>query len=287
MGIFQVIRSAVYDPAFYTGLRERTWTEGAKYYAVVSFVVVFAFVAPIWALLLTVSPQTIDTVAAVYPESLVITVANGVMSTNQEEPYFIPNTFYPELGKNLAVFDTKSDQFSNEEFTSYETVALFKQKFAVGANSANYRDGQMQRGDIRVYDYGTSTATSTLAKADVLAFAEKVKPYVRPVTIAGGAILFSLVVFFGGLGMLVFHLIYILIAAALVFVYFKMRSKDESYRSAYTVALFASIPVTILSAAFDLLGPGLPPLVYTLLLMILVIVNDSQVPKPEVVPTHV
>ncbi len=275
MGIFQTIRSSVFDPAFYAGMAGRSWTEAAKYYAVVSFVIVFALIAPVWALLLNVNPAMVDTVTAVYPDPLEITVVDGKMSTNQEEPFVIPNTLSKELElpENIAVFDTKNDEFTPSALRDAHTLVLFKQTFAITQNTDNI--SKPNSGEQRIFSYGTTSGTSTLTKADITEIAEKIKPYVRPVAIVGGAFLFVLAVLLGGLGVLVFHCIYVLFPALLIFAYFKLRKRDDVYKTAYTTALFASIPVTILTVIIGLFG-NLPPFTYTLLLLILVIVNDSQ-----------
>lgn len=278
MGVFQVIRSAVFDPNFYAGLRERTWTEGAKYFAVVAFIIVFAYVVPVWAFVLQAKPELVDTVTAMYPDTLEVTVADGAMHINQPEPFVIPNTFTKELPENIVVFDTQNDDFSSDALAEAKTLVLFKKSFAVMQNT----DGVSGRGmeEQRVFSYGTSSATSTLTKADILSVAEKVKPYVRPVAIVGGAFLFILAILLGGLGMLVFHLLYVFLPALLIFAYYKLRKQNDTYRTAYVTALFASIPVSMLSAVLGFFG-GLPPFTYTLVLMIVVIVNLSRI-KPTV-----
>lgn len=272
MGFFQVLRSSVYDPAFYTGMQGRTWTEAAKYYAVLAFVIVFALLAPVWVFLLEVKPELIDKMVAVYPDELEVTLVNGEMSINQGEPYAIKNTFAKTLPANLVVFDTQNDDYTPTALTDAETIVLFKNTFAVTMGSESpLRGGDEQR----VFSYGTSSATSTFTKADITDVTEKIKPNIRAWAIFGGAFLFVLGVLLGGVGMLVFHLIYTLFPALLVFVYFKMRKRNDSFHTAYTTALFASIPVTILFAIAGLFA-ALPTFSYTLVVLILVLLNDSR-----------
>jgi hypothetical protein len=269
MGFFRTIRSAFYDPAFYAGMRDRSWGEAAKYYAVIAFVIVFAFAAPVWTLLLNVRAETVDTLAGVYPNDLEVTLANGVLSTNQPQPYAIKNTYTTELPENLVVFSTENDEYTPTSLSDERTIVLLKRTFAVVQSNEN------GAGDQRIFPYSTSTATTTLTKADVTEVAETIKPYVRPVAIVGGAFLFVLVVLLGGAGMLLFQLLYALLPALLVYLYFKIRKRDETFRTAYTTALFASIPVTII-ATFALFFGGLPSFMYTMLVLIIVVLNDSR-----------
>lgn len=274
MGFFQTIRSAFYDPAFYAGMASRSWVDAAKYYLVIAFVIVFAYASPVWGLLLTVKPELVDSAVAVYPADLEVTVANGEMSINKPEPFAIPNTWTKELPENLVVFDTGNDEYTPHSLQDAKTLVLLKNTFAVVQNSDS------TKGEQRVFSYGTSTGTSTLVKSDITGVAEKIKPYVRPVAIVGGAFVFIMVILLGGIAMLVYHLIYTLLAALLVFGYFKFRKSGETYATAYTTALFASLPVAIISALIGFFG-GLPTFTYTLVLIILVVVNSSRAPaKP-------
>ena len=274
MKFFQTLRSSLYDPAFYAGMRNRTWSEAAKYYLVIAFVVIFAYVAPVWGLLLTVKPEIVDTIVAVYPDQLEVTVADGVMSINQPQPYAIPNTFTKQLPENLAVFETEDDIYSPTALKDAKTLMLFKRTFAVVEDSDTPdRYGEQQR----MFNYGTTTGTSTLTKADLTGVAEKIKPYVRPVAVIGGAFLFVLAVLIGGAFMLGFHLLYTFVPALLVYVYFSFTKRDDTFATAYTTALFASLPVAIISAFAFIFG-GLPTFAYTLLVLAVVLINISKRP---------
>lgn len=273
MRFFETLRASLYDPEFYAGMRERSWSEAAKYYLVIAFVVIFAYVAPVWGLVLTVKPELVDTIVSVYPDELEVTFAYGAMSINQPEPYAIKNTFTEELPENLAVFDTRNDDYSPTSLDDARTLMLFKRTFAVieDSESGGQRFGEQQR----MFSYGTSTGTSTLTKAAVVGVAEKIKPYIRPVAIIGGAFLFVLIVLIGGTFMLLFHLLYTVFAGLLVYAYFKFAKREDSYTTAYTTALFASLPVAIVSAFAFVFG-GLPVFTYTLLIITIVVVNISK-----------
>lgn len=278
MGIFQIIRSCVYDPVFYAGMSERSWTEAAKYYAVVAFIIVFALIAPVWALLLNARPELVDRAVAVYPDGLEITLAQGEMSINREEPFAIANTFTDTLPAHFVVFDTGNDDFTPSALRDADTIVLLKNTFAVTESTEN--STLTQSGEQSIFSYGTSTGTTTLTKADIVSVAEKIKPYVRPVAIVGGAFVFVLAVLLGGVGMVVFHLVYALFPALFVYVYYRIRKRDESFKTAYTTALFASIPVTIVFMIFGLLV-SVPAFTYTLVLLLIVIANDARTKAKE------
>lgn len=284
MRIFQIIRSSLFDPAFYAGMRGRSVGEAAKYYLVVAFVIVFLLVAPMWTLLLSVKPELVDTVTAFYPETLEVTMVNGVMTTNQVEPFAIVNTVTDELPGNFVVFDTGNDDFSPNSLQEADTMILLKRTFAVMQSTDDL--SRTGTGEQRVFSYGTSSATSTLTKADINEVADKVKPYVRPVAIIGGAFLFVAIVLVGGVGMLLVQLVNALIPALLVHMYFKARGIQWGYRSAYVSTLFASIPITILWTILELFVTT-PRFSFTLALLVVVMLNLSQVPSqttPEKTP---
>lgn len=268
----------MYDPVFYAGMSERSWTEAAKYYAVVAFIIVFALIAPVWALLLNARPELVDRAVAVYPDGLEITLAQGEMSINREEPFAIANTFTDTLPAHFVVFDTGNDDFTPSALRDADTIVLLKNTFAVTESTEN--STLTQSGEQSIFSYGTSTGTTTLTKADIVSVAEKIKPYVRPVAIVGGAFVFVLAVLLGGVGMVVFHLVYALFPALFVYVYYRIRKRDESFKTAYTTALFASIPVTIVFMIFGLLV-SVPAFTYTLVLLLIVIANDARTKAKE------
>src|SRR6185295_3630650 len=115
-------------------------------------------------------------------------------------------TLYPEMAENIAVFNTGSDEFSRDEFQNAHTLLLFKKTFVVASDDA-------QGSDIRMFSYGTSTGTSTLAKADITAVADKIKPHVRSVVTIGGAVLFILLVLVIGAALLGVNLVYVFFPA--------------------------------------------------------------------------
>ena len=83
----------------------------------VMFVVPFAF---------SNMPEMIE---SFYPRDLVVTIANGHVSTNQPEPYRVPNPFGDFRTKYLVVFDGRNTLSMNLRENS--TYALVKDTYMI------------------------------------------------------------------------------------------------------------------------------------------------------------
>src|SRR3989344_585910 len=115
MNFLNNIKDSLYNPDFYSGLKERRLSFSFKYFfslaATLSIILAFMFgleFAPIF------SAENLRKLAGFYPEELVLQVAKGVISTNVVEPYIIKDTF--EISNdsekkyaNAVVIDTKND----------------------------------------------------------------------------------------------------------------------------------------------------------------------------------
>ena len=113
----------------------------------------------------------------------------------------------------------------------------------------------------------------------MLKVGEKIRPYVQPVIMIGGLVLVVLGAFFGGAFWLLFHLIYLLLPGALVYLFGRFREPQILWKESYIVAVYASIPAAILSFALTFTPWHLPIFMHTLLVMLVAIINLRQEPK--------
>ncbi len=261
----QILSSSLYDPSFYAAMRERSVWVGLQYVAVVGFLLMFIVVSPVWMLLLSLRESTVDSVVSRYPDELVVTLSSGVLAINQPEPYVIPNPIEGGAPRNLLVFNTKDDEYTPRTLAEAEALLVLKRTFALA-------QGETAESPPQAIPYGSTTPSFMLNKEKVVAAGEYIKPYVRPAAVIGGALFFVLAVLVGGVVFTAVHAVYLLIPALAVYVYFVMTRQSESLTTAYLSALYASLPIALISAVAALFG-GFPAYAFTALVVAVVVAN--------------
>ena len=265
---FSTILSTFYKPAFYAearkgGLRKPIWTSyflGALG-AGLAMLIFYANIVPF------ASSDMLSRIEALYPDELVVTLASGEISINQPEPYYIKNTIMPgpEAPENLVIFDTKDSLKGGA--VDNKTAVLVRKTSVIS----------MQNGsEERITHLSASMATSSFSKADISGFVDKVRPYVKPVLLIGGLLLVLVGTFFAAAFWLGFHLLYLLLPGVLIYLFGRSREPQMLWKESYMVAIYASIPVAILSYALSFASWHLPIFMYTLLVMLVALVNLTQ-----------
>lgn len=276
MDFFKTIRSSFYDPAFYERVRKEEPFSVAKVFGYLGVMGVGILLASMYAFLL-VPVAFMDIPAKIvsyYPADLVVTIANGQMSINQPQPYYIKNPF-PKTGvndrENLIVFDGEDKLPTDLKKAS--TFILVKKTFVISDGENNQQ---------RFGTFSDIKATTTLSREVVSSVAEKVRPYVKPVVLGGGLIFVILGTIIGAFFWVIFHMIYILIPALLVFLFTYLRQQKMKFKESYMVTAYATIPVAIISLGFTLAHFPLPPYVYGLLVLLIAAVNLANNQKTPV-----
>ena len=267
--LFDVIRLSFYDPAFYKKIRHQRVEEAAKVQALLGVIGVSIASLGVYALMIV--PFAFsgfpETIKSAYPQDLVVTLAHGAVSTNQPEPYFIKNIFPDKEIRNLVVIDT-GDKLPID-LRADSTYVLVKKTFLVSGAP----------GQERISVFGSDPATSTLTYEKVAGTIDQVKPYFAPLVLIGSLFILVITVLIVTLIWVVFHLVYILVPAFLIYLYSILRKDRMVYRGAYVVTLYASIPVAILSYVLTFARMPLPQYTYTLLVLLIVAANLSRVEK--------
>lgn len=267
--IIETIRSSWYDPHFYEEIGQQTIGKAIGLFfflGTVGMLVTFVGAAP--NIVRFAYSDVPARVAAVYPDDLEITVENGRVSVNKELPYYVPNTlFATDTIQYIAVFDLNNTLPVSIKEVS--TIALFKDAYVI-------LPGQNDTQQITPYTE-LGTTTGTLHKGMISSLVEKINPYFTYGVL--GIALFAGVgmVFFGGLLWTTFHMVYVMVPASLVWLLQILQKSRPPFFSAYMQALYATIPVAILSfAASFLLQVQLPWFGYTAIVLLIVVANTWQ-----------
>ncbi len=267
MDFWHTIKSSFFDPVFYNTIRTQPLRPGIKILSILGLVGVgLPMIFALGGLIAFAFSDSLRVVESLYPSELVITIADGEMSINQPQPYYVKNslTTKPEP-KYLVIFDG-DDQISGDGQEN-STMILVKKKFAMTGGS----DSQG-----RVISFSNLEGTTTIEKSTVVNLIEKIRPYFAPVVLIGGIIALVAGTVFAVFFWVLFHMIYILFPSVLIFLFSLMRGSHMTYTESYKIGLYASIPIAIFSYLCSHLGFPLPAFAYSLILLLIAVVNISH-----------
>jgi hypothetical protein len=271
MKFLRTLRSTFFDPVFYSQITKDSIRPGIKLTFVLGLIGAAIFIAYISIALIPFTFSNFPTkLENSYPDNLVITIAKGVLSTNQPQPYYVPSTFEASSSpKYLVIFDT-GDQLSGD-LKQNSTFVIVKKDFAImGGGDDSSQD--------RVVSFTSMQATTTVTKATAVSFIEKIRPYFKIAILLGIVMLLFIGTFFGALFWLLFHLIYLLFPAVLLFLFGLTRNPRFTFKKSYAIALYASIPIAIIAALIELSPYALPRFLYTVLVLLVAVINIVFMP---------
>lgn len=262
MSFFKTIKSSVYDPEFYSRIVSGENTHPFKYFfkLCLTISIIYTIIFSVFAVsgISTFLKEAGESILANYPKELEIKIENGVASTNVDEPYIIK---IPEgveekdkVGfENILVIDTKSE-FNLETFEGYKTLGLLTKDSLVTKDGRN----QIKISPLReVPDY-------TINYASVERWLGKAKPFMKALPF-----IVPFMVFLGIFIAKSFLLVYLLLAALIVYVIGRVKKLDLSYKKSYHLSLHLVTLQVIFGGGLFLLGVTgvdfLPTLIFTLM----------------------
>lgn len=195
-----------------------------------------------------------------YPKDLVVTVKDGVVSTNAKEPYVIDFPFaLPQDTENkpdhLLVIDTKA---TAERFTEYKSVVV------LGKSTVYYRDDK----GYKFYPLTDMKGTLVINKAQYDEWAGKVLPYLQylPQMVYGlGIAGLVLLPFMLTTGRVVGYLLALVVLTMFSLVLARVMKKKLAYGALYRLGMHAiTVPVlvTYFLQFFGISVPFLFPLIF-------------------------
>lgn len=219
--------------------------------------------------------KVLDFAQRTYPEGLVVTFADGIMTTNSEAPVIIPlphswvnaeKRTTKDAPTNLLVFAPEDDA-SLESLEMYDSVAVAGKKALIAGTD----------GEFRTYVYPKDTETVTKES-----FVQMVEKLLR----VGGTMLYimsipmALLVF---LGFAIGHLIWLLVIALVLWIIFKARKHDLTYKQVYKMGIYALVPVLlidIVAVPLDIFGKVLTAAI--VMVIVLVSIHKTSVAAIDV-----
>lgn len=239
MHFIQTIKNSIYSPVFYSTLLKRSFKSSFGY-----FFLLILLLTVINTLLL-IKPLIIDTPVQIqnlaanlvdcFPKELEVKVENGLLSSNQPEPYFIPQckNLGMEGDQNLAVIDTKTS-YSPQKFDEHK-AAIWVTKDSIVYKRSLQELRSYERNDVETRSYSLAQVQNfKLNKQVIDSFYQTASPYFKFV---GPALL---IISFAGIYLAyTFRLVYLLILAALIWLLGKAFRYALTYGQSYKISLFA------------------------------------------------
>lgn len=297
LGFFKSIPASVYSPSFYAGIAGRSFWKGFWYFMGVTF-----FVLLVWALLFVLAPyfkhkeainSTVDSIVHFYPEELVLTIQDGKLSSNSEQPYafkltdFISTEDWSTSFKegfeegmsqntpvsvdleelNIVVIDTQTP-YSIEQFFQHQTIAWVNSD-AIYVMSENKRIETIPLAEVpnMVIDKTLVDTTMETALGGVQSFIP----------------LFGSLLFMAAfIGLVLFRMFYLLFFALVLLLASHLMKLSHDFGACYKIGFYAiTLPSflmpLLLASPFSMLA-GVP-LFFTIVSLIVAIVNLSGVKK--------
>lgn len=269
VNFFRNVLNSIYSPTFYAEIPSKG-LKGALGYFVLLILLLTAVQTSTVAkpLLADASDNILDMVSKVvsqYPDELEIIVKNGTASTNVEEPYFVtlPNSAGSDI-KNLIVIDTMTP-YSASGFNNYQALVWLTKDslFWKEHNSFQVRSIVLsQLGDFK------------LNKQTLGNMVDQLSPWIKFI----GPLLFVFAIL-GFFMLYSFRLVYLLLLALLIWLLSIIFHWSLNYSSSYKIGLYAMTLGLVIELVAGLLKLQTFNFMFTLLTILVVVVNMIQVKK--------
>lgn len=238
LGFFRTLGASLYSPDFYATVGKRTFGQAVWYLfriaLLYSILILLAVYIPVAA---RVGGNFLgvfgEEVVSLYPDDLVITITEGKVSTNQQEPILIPlpPSFETELEnalktQNLLVIDTQTP-FTSETFETYNTLGWLTVDSILFYNSAEQEIGGYPLKNIKSLE---------ITKEKVSLAVEKIASWIKWLLPFMGLMM----VFFVGAGLWIIGVVYSLFLGALISILRSIFKQDTSYTPNYITAIYAT-----------------------------------------------
>lgn len=267
MSFFRTLASSVYDPAFYKEARQHSFSTAFKYliqYIALLTIAVSAFTLFVfWRFFYWggAGEELKDYAIFLFPSDLVVTVENGVISTNQQEPYGIPmpEAFLSEVPyEYLIVFDTQYS-VTIESARDFDTLVLIG-KSSIGTQGD---DGRFQ-----IYPIDKSV-NMKIDRAFVEQGAESIIAFVSTF---GFWFLVLIIPFLAFVGLTIGIMIYLVFIALLIWVISEIKGVRIGYPQAYILGMY----MISLPQALSLVFGQYVPFFRTIFIGILAVANIQK-----------
>lgn len=255
MLFWQSLKRSVYDPEFYREVSKQSFSQGfsffIKYVLLLSALVSLVILTYLGIFLFGGKfDEMMRGAGLVYPDDLIVTVVNGKISINQEQPYAIPlpasEGVKIEDGdlNYLVVIDTEYP-ITLEALKEYKTATL------VGESSIGFRD---DTGTLKIYEI-PKEMNIVIDRSWVDGAINKGMGVIKKVGFSVAFALIPLTVF---MGFTFGVMLYLVFAAFLVWLIARVNNLSYSYKQSYITSMYLITVPQALSVVFFWLAIIIP-----------------------------
>ena len=166
-----------------------------------------------------------------FPSDLIVTIKDGKMTTNTNQPFFIP---IPSSSKDVV---PKENIFAILPGETADATILLKYHTMMAMTSDGFVAEQNNGSEIRILKYNNISVVASRETA--LSALSKIIPFFL-IFFALGIIPFMMVII---LFTMVFHLIWLFFVALLIWGFLRLKELDISYKQSYKIGIYAIVPL--------------------------------------------
>lgn len=282
------IKNSVYNPVFYKELTNKPWSFSVVYY--LKLALLLALIASvIWSFILV--PRIInflrtvpDYVLSAYPAELELSIEEGQVSSNVEEPYLI------DLSETLAQFNTPEERrlLVVIDTTTANPLATFEEYregneilALIGKDTVVYVDSVNEMGGVSLSVQALPEDLDlVINQVNIANFFDKLSSYFFLIPFVLVPALFAFVF----VSILAFLVWLIFISFLLWVVYYLARDKGErfTFGQMYRLTMHFSTLGLISYLIFISLGMAVLPFLATVITIAVALINVPLIPKRKV-----
>lgn len=272
---FRTIKQTFTSKELYLNTAHQSGWKGIRFLLKLALFLGLVFGVIALIVLLAVAPFLKSKVSGIasttYPDGLVVTIANGTLTTNTLEPVVVPlSASWKDKNDPKNIFVIAPGETADASVLArYDAVAVATSRAIIAGT-----DHQ-----IRVYPYGDSTQTITKESftqnvTDMLAIGATV--------LAVSAIPLIIVM---TMIQVVSKLVLLVLITCILWIIFKIRKEPRTFRSLYRMGIYALVPavlIDIIAIPLGLSGAALTTAI--VLVIILSVTRDIAAPSVEPEP---
>lgn len=274
---FNVLTKSLTKFSYYKEIAKANFKFSLKYlfflFYILSLIGSIVFSVSVGVLVLPRVPQIVSYLSSkaidLYPSGLTITIKNGLVSTNEKEPFYVDSLNQFGITKDFDHVLTIDTSASPSDIKNYKTLILItKDSFVTIKNNNSY--------EVRPIDKSTNFTIDQKSYSNLLNQITPYLKYLQPALI--GLLIMSLLIwpFISAAFSLLGQLVYLLIFSLIFFVLVKLLKKDLKFKKLYQLAMHASTLPVLLGTVISILGIHMPFLLGSAILFVFMILIINE-----------
>jgi maltodextrin utilization protein YvdJ len=239
----------------------------------ISLIGSLVFAISISAFVLPKAPEISNYVSSkakdLYPKGLVVNIKDGIVTTNEEEPFFVDTLTQFNLAKGYEHVLTIDTSASPSDIKKYKTFALItKDSVVTIQNNDSYQ--------VRPIDKETNLTIDEKTYDNLISQITPYLKYLQPALIA--VIVLSILIwpFISAFFSMGLQTLYLIIFSIIFFLLVKIMKKEISFKKLFQLTIHASTLPIILGVIISTLGIHMPFLLGSAILFVFMVLVINE-----------